>query len=359
MVTSIVSPKPSSNLSDDIVGMHSPLQELEKLLVLDSEDDVRVVGICGMGGIGKSTLATILYEAISHQYDVPCFVDDVSETYRHYGPLGVQKQLLCQAFKEEYFLICNLSLANNNLIQTRLRHRKVLIVLDNVDEGIQLEKLAIKRERLGRGSRIIIVSRDEHILREYGVDGVYKVQLLNDENALQLFCRKAFKCNHVAQDYRRLTNSALTYANGLPLAIRVLGSFLFGRNVSEWSSALVRLKEKPTKDILDVLRISYDGLEEMEKEMFLDIACFFPAGHEDWYVEDILSIRGFQPDIGLRILIDKSLITNEGNTICMHDLLRDLGRSIVREKSPKEPRKWSRLWNQKDLSDVLRENKVK
>ncbi|KAL1324286.1 hypothetical protein AAHE18_13G078200 [Arachis hypogaea] len=358
MVTSIVSPKPSSNLSDDIVGMHSPLQELEKLLVLDSEDDVRVVGICGMGGIGKSTLATILYEAISHQYDVPCFVDDVSETYRHYGPLGVQKQLLCQAFKEEYFLICNLSLANNNLIQTRLRHRKVLIVLDNVDEGIQLEKLAIKRERLGRGSRIIIVSRDEHILREYGVDGVYKVPLLNDENALQLFCRKAFKCNHVAQDYRRLTNSALTYANGLPLAIRVLGSFLFGRNVSEWSSALVRLKEKPTKDILDVLRISYDGLEEMEKEMFLDIACFFPAGHEDWYVEDILSIRGFQPDIGLRILIDKSLITNEGNTICMHDLLRDLGRSIVREKSPKEPRKWSRLWNQKDLSDVLRENKA-
>ncbi|XLR13537.1 hypothetical protein S83_041475 [Arachis hypogaea] len=357
-VTSILSPKPSSSLSNDIVGMQSPLEELKKILALGLDDDVRVVGICGMGGIGKSTLATILYEAISHQYDVSCFVDDVSETYRHYGPLGVQKQLLCQAFKEEDFLICNLSLANN-LIQTRLRHRKVFIVLDNVEKGIQLEKLAIKREWLGPGSRIIIVSRDEHILREYGVDGVYKVQLLNDENALQLFCRKAFKCNHVAQDYRRLTTSALTYANGLPLAIRVLGSFLFGRNVSEWSSALVRLKEKPTKDILDVLRISYDGLEEMEKEIFLDIACFFPSGNGKWDVEDILSIRGFQPDIGLRILIDKSLITYKWDDIInMHDLLRDLGRSIVREKSPKEPRKWSRLWNQKDLSDVLRENKA-
>ncbi|KAL1324284.1 hypothetical protein AAHE18_13G078100 [Arachis hypogaea] len=357
-VTSILSPKPSSSLSNDIVGMQSPLEELKKILALGLDDDVRVVGICGMGGIGKSTLATILYEAISHQYDVSCFVDDVSETYRHYGPLGVQKQLLCQAFKEEDFLICNLSLANN-LIQTRLRHRKVFIVLDNVEKGIQLEKLAIKREWLGPGSRIIIVSRDEHILREYGVDGVYKVQLLNDENALQLFCRKAFKCNHVAQDYRRLTTSALTYASGLPLAIRVLGSFLFGRNVSEWSSALVRLKEKPTKDILDVLRISYDGLEEMEKEIFLDIACFFPSGNGKWDVEDILSIRGFQPDIGLRILIDKSLITYKWDDIInMHDLLRDLGRSIVREKSPKEPRKWSRLWNQKDLSDVLRENKA-
>ncbi|XP_057749889.1 disease resistance protein RUN1-like isoform X3 [Arachis stenosperma] len=356
VVTSILSPKSSSSLSNDIVGMHSPVQELEKLLVLDSDDDVRVVGICGMGGIGKSTLATILYEKISHQYDASCFVDDVSRIYGGYGPLGVQKQLLCQAFIKENFPTCNRSLANN-LIQNRLRHRKVLIVLDNVDQGIQLEKLAIKREWLGRGSRMIIVTRDEHILREYGVDEVYKVQLLNDENALQLFCRKAFKCNHVAKDYENLTNSVLTYANGLPLAIRVLGSFLFGRDVSEWSSALVRLKENPTKDIMDVLRISFDGLENMEKEIFLDIACFF---HNEFvgYVKDILNIRGFYADIGIRILIDKSLITcNHWGWIVMHDLLQELGRSIVREKSPKEPGKWSRLWDQKDLRYVQQENK--
>ncbi|MED6156724.1 hypothetical protein PIB30_017098 [Stylosanthes scabra] len=354
-VTSILSPKPSSSLSNDIVGMHFPLKELEKVLVLESDDEVRVVGICGMGGIGKSTLATILYEKISHQYDVSCFVDDVSKTYGEYGPLGVQKQLLCQAFMEED-LICSLSLATN-LIQDRLCHRKVLIILDNVDQGKQLEKLAIKREWLGRGSRIIIVSRDEHILREYGADDVYKVKLLSDENALQLFCRKAFKCNHVTAGYESLTYSALAYANRLPLAIKVLGSFLFGRSISEWSSALGRLKENPTKDILDVLRISFDGLENMEKEIFLDIACFFPDEDED-YIKDILRIRGFHPDIGIRILIDKSLITRNRWRIVMHDLLRELGRSIVREKSPKEPQKWSRLWNQKDLSNVLRENKT-
>ncbi|MED6194614.1 hypothetical protein PIB30_030108 [Stylosanthes scabra] len=356
VVTENLSPKPSSSLSNDIVGMHSRLEKLEKLLVLDSEDDVRVVGICGMGGIGKSTLATILYEKFSHQFDVSCFVDDISKTYRDCGPLGVQKQLLCQAFMGEDFLICNHSMATN-LIQNRLRYRKVLIVLDNVDHGIQLEKLALRREWLGNGSRIIIVSRDEHILREFEVDDVYRVQLLNDENSLQLFCRKAFKSNHVAKDYESLTNSTLTYAKGLPLAIRVLGSFLYGRDVSEWSSALVRLKEYPTKDVMDVLRISFDALEDMEKEIFLDIACFFPHETEN-YVKEILSIRGFHPNIGIRVLIDKSLITRDQWTIKMHDLLRDLGRSIVREKSPKEPRKWSRIWNHKDLSHVLRENET-
>ncbi|MED6156726.1 hypothetical protein PIB30_017100 [Stylosanthes scabra] len=355
-VTRILSPKPLSSVSNDIVGMESPVQELEKLLVSDSEDDVRVVGICGMGGIGKSTLATILYEKISHQYDVSCFVDDVSKTYGDCGPLGVQKQLLCQAFMEEDFQIYNLSLAAN-VIQTRFCPRKVLIILDNVDKGKQLEKLAIKREWVGRGSRIIIVSRDEHILREYGVDDVYKVQLLNHENALRLFCRKAFKYNHVTEGYECLTDSALTYANRLPLAIKVLGSFLFGRGISEWSSALVRLKENPTKDILDVLRISFDGLEDMEKEIFLDIACFFPGENEE-YVNDILRIRGFYPDIGIRILIDKSLITRNQGSIIMHDMLRELGRSVVREKSPKEPRMWSRLWSYKDLSDALMENKA-
>ncbi|XLT49620.1 hypothetical protein HN873_042224, partial [Arachis hypogaea] len=354
-VTKILGPRSSSSLSNDIVGMEFPLQKLGKLLVLDSDDDVRVVGICGMGGIGKTTLASRLYEKISYQYDVSCFMDDVSKTYRDCGSLGMKKQLLCPAFMEEDSLICNILMADN-LIENMLHDRKVLIVLDNVDQRIQLEKLALKREWLGRGSRIIIVSRDEHILTEYGADEVFKVPLLNDENALQLFCRKAFKCNHVAKDYEGLTDSALAYANGLPLAIKVLGSFLFGRDVSEWSSALVRLKETPTKDIMDVLRISFDGLEDPEKEIFLDIACFFPNDIEN-YVKDILRIRGFHPDNGIKVLIEKSLITRDRWKITMHDLLRDLGRSIVREKSPKKPRKWSRLWNHKDLSNVLRENK--
>ncbi|CAK8577105.1 unnamed protein product [Lathyrus sativus] len=249
-----------SSLPKDLVGIHSPIQELEKHLLLDSLDDVRVVGICGMGGIGKTTLANALYNKISPQFDVCCLIADLSKSYRQ-DPISAQKQILLQTLGDQQlqtFNSCNAS----SQIGSRLRRVKALITIDNVDQVEQLEKL--DREWFGPGSRIIIISRDEHILKEYGVDVVYKVPLLNEKNSLQLLSRKAFKLDHIVSRYDKLAFQILCYTNGLPLAIKVLGSFLFGRNISEWESALARLRESPNKDIMNVLRLSFDGLEEKE-----------------------------------------------------------------------------------------------
>jgi hypothetical protein len=96
----------------------------------------------------------------------------------------------------------------------------------------------------------------------------------------------------------------------------------------------------------------------MEKDIFLDIACFFD-GDDVTRVKEILDFRGFHPEIGLRVLIDKSFITCENGSIYMHDLFKELGRSIVREKSPKEPRKWTRMWDYRDFHNLISANMVK
>jgi hypothetical protein len=158
--------------------------------------------------------------------------------------------------------------------------------------------------------------------------------------------------------YEGLVSGILHYTDGLPLAIEVLGSFLYGRNISEWKSALSRLRESPDKDVMDVLQISFDGLGMAEKEIFLHIACLFNYMIEVEYVKNVLNCCGFHVDIGLRILIDKSLIRIGNGEIRMHNLLEELGKKIVQENLSKES-KWKRLSFVEQLYDVMSDHMVK
>lgn len=88
-----------------------------------------------------------MYARISNQFDACCFINDVSKIYGDYGPIRVQKQLLCQTLNEENLQICNLYMGSN-LIRTTLCQIKSYAVLDNVDQVEQLDKLAMKREWL-------------------------------------------------------------------------------------------------------------------------------------------------------------------------------------------------------------------
>ena len=155
-----------------------------------------------------------------------------------------------------------------------------------------------------------------------------------------------------------LSQEIISYASGLPLALKVLASFLFHRSIDAWKCAIRRLKESPEREILDILQISYDGLKEREKQIFLDIACFFNRKCED-YVVNILQTLYDQPIIDIDVLKEKSLITtSRGKKLLMHDLLQELGREIVRRESLENPSQRSRLWLSEDIFRVLKYSEV-
>jgi hypothetical protein len=145
----------------------------------------------------------------------------------------------------------------------------------------------------------------------------------------------------------------------MPLALEVLGSYLFDRRKTEWESVLEKLKKIPNDQVQKKLKISYDALnDDIEKEIFLDIACFF-IGMVRNDVIHILNGCELYGEIGINVLVERSLVTiDDRNRLGMHDLLRDMGREIIREKSPKDPEERSRLWFSKDVLNVLSEQTV-
>ncbi|XP_024954080.2 TMV resistance protein N-like [Citrus sinensis] len=353
VISSKIRTKPET--AKGLVGIESRLEKLMFLMGTGSID-VRMIGIWGMGGLGKTTLARVAYDLMSHEFDGSSFLADVREKSEKEGSvISLQKQLLSDLLKLADNSIRNVH-DGINMIGSRLRQKKVLLVIDDVANVEQLQRLAGKRDWFGPGSRIIITTRDEHLLKLHRVEEVFKLEALSYYKAFELFCLKAFETQKPREEYVHLSQLVVKYASGLPLALKVLGSFLFGRPVDEWTSTLERLKREPENEILDILQISFDGLKEAEKEIFLDVACFFKGEKRD-YVSKILNSCGFEPVIGISVLIEQSLLTVcEDDKLWMHDLLQEMGRQIVRRQSPEEPGKRSRLWEEADVCHVLSQN---
>ncbi|KAF3437673.1 hypothetical protein FNV43_RR20429 [Rhamnella rubrinervis] len=344
----------SQNIPRGLFGIKSRLEKFESYTVSPSSDSVQFIGICGMAGIGKTTLAKVYYSQNFYKFEGGSFLANIREICeKENGLVYLQAQLLSDILEDNNISIDNVD-GGVEMIRATLQHRKVLIVLDDVDKLNQLQALAFRKDWFGSGSIIIVTARDRCVLRANGISAIYEADILSYSEASQLFSQKAFKSSNPPEDYKEMCEQVIEYANGLPLALVVLGSFLRGRSTNEWKNALNRLRMQPEKKIYEVLKVTFDNLDEIDRTIFLDIACFFNKYNEDHVIE-ILNCYGlFNAKKGIRNLIDKSLLSiDQHNKLHMHDLLQEMGKTIVENESPNEPGERSRIWDVADFCYVL------
>ncbi|KAJ0444046.1 putative TIR domain, P-loop containing nucleoside triphosphate hydrolase [Helianthus annuus] len=342
-------------VDENLVGMEQRMQALDPYLEIGL-NNVRMVGIKGVGGIGKTTLAYAIFDKLTPNFEGISFVENVREKASRLGLEKLQEQVLRDVLKDKGITVSGVY-EGIKLMKTMLCGKKVLLVLDDVDQINQLEALAGNPNWFKLGSRIIITTRDEQVLIAHRVKCIHDVTMLSNKEAIRLFRRYAFREGVPTKEYEILSLEVVRYADGLPLTIKVLGSQLCGKDNREWTSTLEELKT--IKFPLRKLELSYESLEEDHKKIFLDVACFL----QGWYKDDairMLESCGFNAKYGLRVLEQKSLIVTldgkRGGIIGMHDHLVEMGKNIVCREHPEEPNKHSRLWIQEKIAHVLASN---
>uniref|UniRef100_A0A7N2RB02 ADP-ribosyl cyclase/cyclic ADP-ribose hydrolase n=1 Tax=Quercus lobata TaxID=97700 RepID=A0A7N2RB02_QUELO len=224
-----------------LVGISSRVEKLMSHLDIES-NGVRIIGIWGTGGMGKTTIARVVYSMISDQFEACSFISNVRDVYKKYGILQLQQTLL-----EDLLILRDVKVKDVEngvfMIKDRLRHKKILLVLDDVNELDQLNKLVAEHDWLGPGSRVIITTRDVHLLIMHKVDDICETDGLSDDEAFRLFNSKAFDKEHPPEEYLELSQAFVDYANGLPLAIEVLGSSLYNRSTVLIDKSLIKFQD--------------------------------------------------------------------------------------------------------------------
>jgi hypothetical protein len=339
--------------------------------IKDRLKEVRILGLIGMGGIGKTTLANVVLHNLKSTYNASCFAKDLKDKNE---PLGI----LCDMFKDfghhPKSLPTNLGDAQDMLKQFVIG-KKVLIILDDIRDQKQLDELVHPDiSRANAGITLIITTRHwDKIKGRVEENGKIEVDTLDENAAKELFIlRSCGPTGSLPIECLGIVEKIVETCSGLPLSLGVLGNFLRDKgNVRSWERALQRIKRGRCLDgnkeededlkLWSALMISFDGLEMHEKNMFLDIACFFcrdvwPEGMSKDRALHVWTSSDRPPIQSFNMLIERSLVhVDKKGHIEMHDQLRDMGRMIV-EKEAKYL--GTRVWNVGALLSAQSTSKV-
>ncbi|KAF5811345.1 putative TIR domain, P-loop containing nucleoside triphosphate hydrolase [Helianthus annuus] len=342
-----------SHLTKGLVGIESRVNEVINKLNMES-NEVRFIGICGMSGIGKTTLAEVVFHVIQHKYQESSFIENIKDISKDHNSdlCKLQQKLLDDVLKGESISVRSVK-HGQTLLMTKLRDMKVLIVLDDVNHADQFMYLAGGREWFGAGTRIIVTTTNADLLNAYRVNETFMCEELKGEEALRLFCQSAFVDGHPKHGYENLSDDIVKYTGGLPIALTVYGSLLYGKEEKYWKDMLKKVQEYQHKEVLGRLEVGYVRLDRHQQLTFMYIACFL-KGRDKELVEDILTDIGMHSESGITDLINKFLIAIKfDDCVWMHDLLQQMCWEVLRRESQQCNGKQIAIKHRHDVLDIL------
>ncbi|KAL0884847.1 hypothetical protein Bca101_008828 [Brassica carinata] len=241
------------------------------------EDEVGVLGLYGMGGVGKTTLLTQINNRFSNRgggFDVVIWVvvSQNATVHKIQGSIGEKLGLRGKEWEEK----SDMDRARD--IHNVLRRKKFVLFLDDIWEKVNLSTIGVPFPSRETGSKVAFTTRSQDVCGGMEVDDEIEVRCLGTDKAWDLFKKKAGENTLGShQDIPELARKVAGKCRGLPLALNVIGGTMARKkSVQEWRRAVDVLTSSATEfsgvedEILPILKYSYDNLDgEMTKSCFL------------------------------------------------------------------------------------------
>ncbi|KAL2975923.1 hypothetical protein AAZX31_14G189900 [Glycine max] len=328
--------------SKDFVLFKSTESTYKKLLEALKDKSACTIGLVGLGGSGKTTLAK---EVGKKAEELKLFEKVVMVTVSQTPNIrSIQVQIadkLGLKFEEE-----SEEARAQRLSETLIKHT-TLLILDDIWEILDFEAIGIPYNENNKGCRVLLTTRSRDVCISMQCQKIIELNLLAGNEAWDLFKLNTNITDESPYALKGVARKIVDECKGLPIAIVTVGSTLKGKTVKEWELAFSRLKDSEPLDIPKGLRspyvclgLSYDNLtNELAKSLFL-LCSIFPEDHEI-DLEDLFRFgKGMglpetfgtmekarrEMQIAVSILIDSYLLlqASKKERVKMHDMVRDV-----------------------------------
>ena len=266
--------------AEDVIGRENDKKTIIGIL-LDSnvEENVSILPIVGIGGLGKTTLAQLVFsdEEIKKHFEKKLWVC-VSHNFEVKGI--VEKILECAIIKKPKKLAMNTLVKK---LKKEIDKKKYLLVLDDVWNDDREKWLKLKNILMSgaKGSKILVTTRENKVAEIVQTMQAYFLKGLNDFDAWILFKQMAFENGKEPKNpgIKAIGMEIIEKCRGVPLAIRSIGSILYFKNPEKDWSSFKNNELSKASDILETLKLSYDHLPSYLKQCFA-YCCLFPKDYK-------------------------------------------------------------------------------